>query len=392
MKKLLFLLPVLALAFGGYWLLRDQSPDVTYRTAAVDRGPIVSVVAATGTLNAVTTVEVGTQVSGTIYRLHADFNSPVSRGQAIAEIDPALFQAQLQQADGNHLSAQANVERARVTLLDAERSLARMQSLLEQGFISRSEFEAAETAHLSARASLQAAEASLVQTRGALLQARTNLQYTVIRSPVDGVVISRTIDVGQTVAASFQTPTLFTIAQDLTRMQIDTSVDEADIGLVRVGLPVIFTVDAWQGQSFAGEVTQIRYAPIINQNVVTYNVVITVANPEQKLLPGMTANVAIEIERRDDALRVPAVALRFRPRTPGEEAMPRNRPASPVSQVYRLGSDNRPAAVPLRTGIGDGAFVEVLDGELREGESVITSQSQTRDAGRQQTMQRGPRF
>ncbi len=391
-KLLLILIPLLALAGGGYWLLRDRAPAATYRTAAVDRGPIVSAVAATGTLNAVTTVEVGTQVSGTIYRLHADFNSPVSRGQAIAEIDPALLQAQLEQAEGNHLSAQANLERARLTLADAERQFNRLRTLLEQGFVSRSEFDTAETAHLSARASLQAAEAAVVQTRGALQQARTNLRYAVIRSPVNGVVISRNIDLGQTVAASFQTPTLFTIAEDLTRMQIDTSVDEADIGRVRVGLPVTFTVDAWPGETFTGEVAQIRYAPIVNQNVVTYNVVITVANPGLKLLPGMTANVAIEIERRDQVLRLPAAALRFRPPTEGGAPQPARRgPSAP--QVYRPGSDGAPQAVPVRTGIGDGTWVELLEGELREGDRVITGQTPTSGNGRRpQGMPMGPRF
>jgi HlyD family secretion protein len=392
-KTLWFVIPILLLAAGLAWyFLADRTPAPVWRTAVVDRGPIVAAVAATGTLNAVSTVEVGTQVSGTVYRLHADFNSPVKRGQAIAEIDPALLQAQLTQAQGNELSAQANLERARLTLLDADRSRGRMQSLLEQGFISTGEFDSAETAQLSARAALQAAEATLVQSRGALQVARTNLQYAVIRSPVNGVVISRNIDVGQTVAASFQTPTLFTIAEDLTRMQIDTSVDEADIGRVRVGLPATFTVDAWPGEIFPGEVAQIRYAPIVNQNVVTYNVVITVANPEQKLLPGMTANVAVETERRDDVLRLPAAALRFRPRPTADEAPAPGRRSSGRPQVYRPASDGSAAAVPVRTGISDGTLVELLEGELREGERVITGQQPTGGNARPTSMPRGPRL
>jgi HlyD family secretion protein len=393
MKKTLWLvIPILLLAGGLAWyFLANRTPAPVWRTAVVDRGPIVAAVAATGTLNAVATVEVGTQVSGTVYRLHVDFNSPVQRGQAIAEIDPALLQAQLTQAQGNELSAQANLERARLTLLDAERSLGRMRSLLEQGFISAGEFDSAEIAQLSARAALQAAEATLVQSRGALQVARTNLQYAIIRSPVNGVVISRAIDVGQTVAASFQTPTLFTIAEDLTRMQIDTSVDEADIGRVRVALPVIFTVDAWPGETFTGEVAQIRYAPIVNQNVVTYNVVITVANPEQKLLPGMTANVAIETQRREDVLRLPTAALRFRPRLGEEAPVPARRgPASP--QVYRPAADGSATAVPVRTGISDGTLVELLDGELHEGEQVIIGQQPTGGSARPTAMPRGPRF
>jgi HlyD family secretion protein len=231
-----------------------------------------------------------------------------------------------------------------------------------------------------------------VQSRGALQVARTNLQQAIIRSPVDGVVISRNIDVGQTVAASFQTPTLFTIAEDLTRMQIDTSVDEADIGRVRVALPVTFSVDAWPGESFAGEVAQIRYAPIVNQNVVTYNVVITVANPELKLLPGMTANVAIETERREDVLRLPAAALRFRPRLATDEASPpmRRGPTSP--QVYRPAADGAALAVPVRTGISDGTLVELLEGELAAGEQVIVGQQPTGGGIRPTAMPRGPRL
>ncbi len=286
MKKfLLILIPIVVLA-GLALQLRNRSPETSYRTAAVDRGLIVSAVAATGTLNAVSMVQVGTQVSGTIYRLQADFNTPVTRNQIIAEIDPALFQAQLEQAEGNHLSSRANLEKARVATRDAARNLQRFSDLVARGFVSRSEFDTAETTYLAAQAAERAAEASVVQTRGSLQQARTNLQHAVIRSPVDGVVINRNVDVGQTVAASFQTPTLFTIAEDLTRMQIETSVDEADIGRVRVGLTATFTVDAWPGETFRGRVTQVRLAPVINQNVVTYNVVVTVANPEKKLFPG----------------------------------------------------------------------------------------------------------
>ncbi|MBE0599397.1 MAG: efflux RND transporter periplasmic adaptor subunit [Desulfuromonadales bacterium] len=390
MKKFFWLLiPVLALTATATWLLRDRAPQVSYRTDAVDRGPIVSAVAATGTLNAVTTVQVGTQVSGTIFRLHVDFNSPVKRGQVIAEIDPALLKGQFEQAEGSHLSAQANLERARLATIEAERNLERFRQLLAQGFISRGEFDSAETAQLSALAAERAAEASLMQTRGSLAQARTNLQQAVIRSPVDGVVISRDIDIGQTVAASCQTPTLFTIAEDLTRMQINISVDEADIGRVRVGLPVTFTVDAWPGELFRGEVSQVRYAPIVNQNVVTYTVVATVANPEQKLFPGMTADVSIEEQHRAEVLRLPAAALRFRPQLPGEsQAQPARRPPG-KAQVYRLGADGEPVAVAVRTGVGDGTLVELLEGGLREGDRVITGQAAPRQARPSQQMPRG---
>ncbi len=389
-KLLLFLLPILALAGGAYWLLRERTPDTSYRAAAIDRGPIISAVAATGTVSAVTTVKVGTQVSGTIQRLHADFNTPVRRGQVIAEIDPELLQAQREQAEGNHLSARANLEKARIATLDAERNLQRYRNLLAQGFISRGEFDTAETALLGATAAEQAAAATVAQSRGSLQQARTNLEHATIRSPVNGVIISRDIDVGQTVAASFQTPTLFTIAEDLTRMQIATSIDEADIGRVKVGLPATFTVNAWAGETFRGEVSQIRYAPVVNQNVVTYNVIVTVANPEKKLFPGMTANVSIEADRRDDVLRLPSAALRFRPKNSEREATPTRRAAP--SQVYLLDAKGAPVPVTVRTGIGDGTFVELLEGELREGDQVVTSQTQPKETTPPSGMSRGPRF
>ncbi len=391
-KLLLILLPLLALAAGAFFLLRGGNAETAYRTAAVERGDIVSAVTATGTLNAVTTVEVGTQVSGTIYKLHVDFNSPVKKDQVLAEIDPALFRAQFEQAQGNRQSALANREKARVALLDADRSLERYRNLIAGGVISRSEFDTVETAQLSAVAALQAADAEVLRSEGALLQARTNLRYTVIRSPVDGVVISRAVDVGQTVAASFQTPTLFTIAEDLTRMQIDTSVDEADIGRVSVGLPVTFTVDAWPAQTFRGEVAQIRYAPILTQNVVTYNVVITVANPELKLLPGMTANVSIEVERREKVLRLPAAALRFRPRVTGEQGSPPPRRGTPGEQVYRLGPKKEPLPLPVRTGIGDGSWVELLEGDLKEGDLLITGQTAAAGQNSGRSGPSGPRF
>ncbi|MFA5515274.1 MAG: efflux RND transporter periplasmic adaptor subunit [Desulfuromonadales bacterium] len=392
MKKLIVVsLPLLLSIAIGVWLLGGRAPQASYRTAALTRGPIVSTVAATGTVSAVKTVQVGTQVSGTISRLHVDFNSPVERGQVIAEIDPALLQAQLQQAEGNQLSARANLEKARIATLDAERNLERYRNLLARGFVSRSEFDAADIAQRAAQAAEQGAAAALLQTQGGLRQARTNLEHATIRSPVDGVVISRNIDVGQTVAASFQTPTLFTIAEDLTRMQIETNIDEADIGRVRVGLPAAFTVDAWAGEEFRGEVSQIRYAPVVNQNVVTYTVVITVANPQKKLFPGMTANVAIEAERRDDVLRLPAAALRFRPKT--DEAAPKPaRPAALRPQVYISGLDGQPTPVVVRTGIGDGSFVEMLEGELREGDNLIIGQSLPADGKGKPRTSRGPRF
>ena len=285
-----------------------------YKTAKVERGDIVSTVSATGNLAAVVTVQVGTQVSGTIQKLFVDFNSPVKKGQTIAQIDPALFSAQVQQTRGNYLNAQANLQKAKADLADAKRTLERNRQLVKDGIIAQSDFDTAETKYEQAAATVKATEGSIIQTRGAYSQAQTNLNYATIKSPVDGIVVSRNVDVGQTVAASFQTPTLFTIAQDLTKMEIDTSVDEADISRISVGQPVSFTVDSYPETRFTGKVVQIRNAPIITQNVVTYIVVIGVDNKELKLKPGMTANVSIETARKENVLKIPSAALSFKPK------------------------------------------------------------------------------
>jgi RND family efflux transporter, MFP subunit len=277
------------------------------------RGEIVSSVTATGTVNAVTTVLVGTQVSGTIKTLYVDFNSPVKKNQLIAQIDPATFEAQVEQAKANLFSAKANLDKSEATVIDAKRTMERNRELVSENLIAQSDFDTAETNYETAKASVSAAKAQIAQTEASLKFAETNLQYSRILSPVDGVVISRSVDVGQTVAASFQTPTLFTIAQDLTKMQIDTNVDEADIGKVSVGQKVDFTVDAYPEITFKGTVWQIRNAPIIVQNVVTYDVVIKVDNPELKLKPGMTANVSIITSFKKDILKIPNAALRFMP-------------------------------------------------------------------------------
>lgn len=392
MKKLVISLIVAVVALGtGLWFWLGRTAAVSYRFAKIERGAIVSAISATGTVNAVTTVLVGSQVSGTIQKLHVDYNSRVKKGQAIAEIDPALFVAQVEQARGNWQSAQANVLKGKVTLADAKRTLERNRQLLSQGILAQSDFDTAQTAYDAALAGLKAAEASVTQTRGALMQAETNLKNSVIRSPVDGVVISRSIDVGQTVAASFQTPTLFSIAQDLTKMQIDTSVDESDISRARLGQPVSFTVDAYPNRTFTGNVTQIRSAPITVQNVVTYVVVVQVDNREQLLKPGMTANVSIETGRKENVLKLPSAALRFRPRSSGDKdkpkagaAMPQPKGAMPSGakktaaeqsgqKVFVL-KEGKPSAVKLQTGMSDTAYVEISDSPLKEGDEVIVEQ------------------
>lgn len=348
-RSLAVLLAVLAAACA--------SEGPSYRTEPVTRGDVQQTVTATGTVNPVTTVQVGTQVSGTIKALYADFNARVTKGQIIAQIDPAFYETQLAQA-------QANTDRAAAALRDAERILTQNRALLARNLIAKNEYDAAETGYDSAKA-------QLAQAKAALQSAATNLSYTKIYSPVDGVVISRSVDVGQTVAASFQTPTLFLIAQDLTKMQIDTNVAESDIGAVMLGQDVEFTVDAYPDAPFKGKVWQKRQAPITVQNVVTYNVVVQVGNKDLKLMPGMTANVAIIITTKQGVLKVPNAALRFRMTdrpagAAGGES--KNEKKGPAVWVLENKAPKRIAVVP---GISDGIVTEVLSGELKEGQQVI---------------------
>jgi HlyD family secretion protein len=425
------ILVLLALGVGGFFYFK-QPPKPQFKTLKVERGSIVSTVSATGTLNAVVTVQVGTQVSGTISKLYVDFNSQVKKGQPIAQIDPALFASAVEQSRGNTLNAEANLAKARVTLADAKRTLGRNTQLLSQGIIAQSDLDASQTAYDSALTGIKAAEAMLMQNRGALKQAQTNLQYATIRSPVDGTVVSRAIDVGQTVAASFQTPTLFTIAQDLTKMEIDTSVDESDISRLKVGQPTSFTVDAYPELQFTGTVIQIRNAPVVTQNVVTYVAVIGVDNKEMKLKPGMTANVSVQTQKKDDVLKIPSAALRFKPKSGKDEkearggaggagsaagraagggagkgagagagsargAGPRGGDAKggarkgPSQKVYLLKADGTPLPVTVTTGISDGGFVELAAGELKENDELIVEQVvQGKNPGMKSPM--GPRF
>ncbi len=370
-----------------------KGDGVTYRTEPITRGPLRETVTATGTVNAVTTVLVGTQVSGTIKKLFVDFNSRVKKGQIIAQIDPSTFEAQVQQARANLLAAQAGLEKAKAALVDAQRTYERNKDLFARNLVPRSDLDTAETNRDTDKAGVAAAKAQIEQTRAALAYAQQNLGYTKILSPVDGVVISRNVDVGQTVAASFQTPTLFTIAQDLTKMQIDTNVAEADIGVVTVGQDVEFTVDAYPDVTFRGKVWQIRKAPITVQNVVTYDVVIQVNNEDLKLLPGMTANVSIIVARRQDAIRIPNAALRFR--MPEQHQAKGKNPAGekrahrgPMIWILEQG---KPKGVPVELGISDGMNTEAVSGDLKEGEQAITDMSGAGN-NRGGEQQRGPRM
>ncbi len=373
MKKIVVGILVLAfLAAGATWLYRSgNSKAPPFRTARVEQGDVTQSVSATGNLNAVTTVQVGSQVSGTIRKIFVDFNSPVKKGQPIAEIDTSLFQANVVQARGGLDSAKANLEKAKVTATNSLRTLRRNKELLKDGFVAQADVDSAQTDYDSSVSQITAAEAQVEQAKGALSVAETNLGYTTIYSPVNGTVVSRNVDVGQTVASSFQTPTLFTIAQDLTKMQIDTNVDEADIGNTKEGQAANFTVDAYPEKTFTGKVTQVRNSPIITQNVVTYDVVIAVDNKEMLLKPGMTANVSILTRTVKDTLKIPNAALRYRPAGKGK---PEGKKEAAGPRVYIVGPDGTAQAVPVKLGITDGNFTQLVEGNLKAGDALITEE------------------
>ncbi|MGQ9496164.1 MAG: efflux RND transporter periplasmic adaptor subunit [Thermoanaerobaculaceae bacterium] len=371
-----------------------------YLTAPVTRGTVVQSVATTGTLEALTTVKVGSQVSGIIAEIHADFNDRVKKGQVLAVLDPTPFLAAVNQT-------KAQLERARIQALDAEAKYKRQQALFQAQLVSEDQLE-------SARAAYHQAMAQVTELEAALERAETNLRYSVIRSPIDGVVVSRDYDVGQTVAASFQAPTLFTIAEDLTRMRLNCDVSEADIGQVKEGQLVLFSVDAYPEKEFTGRVTQIRLSPKVANNVVTYPVVVEVENKDGSLLPGMTAEVNIQVARAEAVLRLPAAALRFRPELLGLEEAAGNgrreregsgqggrqtvasgqgpgegkaaeRSQRPWATVYLPGQNPRD---PLKTarflpGLTDGRYVEIREGDLQEGDLVIVglATAKSQDAG-----------
>ncbi len=362
---------VIVIGIALYLALGRKSNEPQFRTEKMTKGDIVSIVTATGTVNAVVNVLVGTQVSGTIKTLHADFNSKVKKGQLIAQIDPALFEAQVDQARANVVTAKANLAKSQVAVVDTRRTLERNRELFAKNLIARSDLDTAETNYDSAVAQVNANKALVEQAAAALRTAETNLRYTRILSPVDGIVVSRNVDVGQTVAASFQTPTLFTIAQDLTKMQIDSSVAEADVGKMKVGQPVEFTVDAYPDSPFHGSVSEIRNAPITVQNVVTYDVVIKVDNPELKLKPGMTANVSIIISSKQGVVRIPNAALRFKPsdkRQKTDQARGEKKDRGPGVWIVE---NNKPKRIGVTTGISDGTYTELVSGDLKEGQELI---------------------
>lgn len=399
-------------ALGGlvwFLFLREDEPEsalAKYETTKVDRGQIVAKVTATGTLSALVTVQVGSQVSGRVQALFVDFNDPVTKGQVIAKVDPRMFESQIEQARANDIAARGNLERAQAQAAEAERQLARTESLAAQKLVSEADLDAARANAAVARATARATEGQVAQGRASLRQAELNLNYATIVSPIDGIVVSRAVDVGQTVAASFQAPVLFTLAEDLRKMQVNTSVAEADVGKLRAGMAASFLVDAYPGKRFKGAVRQIRNAPQNVQNVVTYDAVIDVENPDLELRPGMTANVTFTVAERENVLRVPNAALRFRApadmlgaaggkrgaRRGAGGGEPASEPGSgpPTAPPERVEDDptvrtvwvlrgEKPESTRVRAGLTDGLFTELLEltpgtpPSLAENDVLITN-------------------
>jgi HlyD family secretion protein len=379
---LLFVIAAIAAAVAFYLRRDGKTAQDKYRTEAVDRGVVAATVTATGTISAVTTVQVGSQVSGIIQSLHADYNSPVKKGQLLATLDPTPFQTQVEQR-------QADLLQAQVQMRNAEIQFNRSERLLEEKLTPESD-------HDAAKANYDGSKAQVAQAEAALRQTQTNLSYTRIFSPIDGVVVARQYDIGQTVAASFQAPTLFTIAEDLTKMQVQADVDQSDISRVATGQSARFTVDAYPEENFVGRISQIRLNATQNQNVITYPVIIDVPNPDGKLKPKMTADVTIEVSKVTDVLRVPNAALRFKPIETGRgggngvaakaalegtaarggaraaaDALASGQRGSGRHQVvYVVGVGDELKAVTVKTGITDGRFTAVTEGDLKPGDKV----------------------
>jgi HlyD family secretion protein len=385
----LALVVVAAGAGYAYWTRNQGDGGGGYVTEAVARGSITSVVTATGTVNPVTSVQVGTYVSGPIRAIYADYNSPVKKGQLVAKIDPAPFQVKVAAAEANLANARAQVDKDRADLALKKLTFERNRELLAKDLIAQNDLDTAKSNFDQATAQLALAQAGVQQAEASRDEARINLAYTDITSPVDGVVVSRNVDVGQTVAASFQTPTLFLIAQDLTKMQVDANVSESDIGEVRSEQAASFSVDAYPGRQFHGSVKQVRNSPLNIQNVVTYDVVIAVDNPDLALKPGMTATVAITTAERDNVLRIPVRALRFNPerKSDSAEQTPAARPTGKrAPAVWVLQPDGTVRKVDVQLGVTNDQYAELTSDSVHEGEQLaVAFQKRQERAAAQQT-------
>jgi len=420
---------------------RNKNNSLRYKKEAVSRGDIEALVVTTGTLNPVTIVDIGTQVSGKIAKLYVDFNSQVKEGQVIAELDQSQFMTRVNQNEANYQSARASLEKAKVNLENEKKKYDRSLNLFKKDLISFEEKESIETQYLSAKADIQSAEARLEQAKSQLNSSKVELTYTIIKSPIDGIVISRNINVGQTVAASFQAPVLFQIANDLSKMQVECSVDEADIGKVKEGQKVRFTVDAFPDENFTGKVSQVRYSPEIVQNVVTYTTIVELSNPEIKLRPGMTATVSVVTGEAKNVLRVSNSTLRFNPSLSPEEMkeimasmrqemrekrtgssqagtssserdfhrQDAQRPRSGQQAAGRRGfgmqgaqmkqfalvwiedENGKLKLVFIKKGVTDNTYTEIVEGDLKEGQLVITGEAsgqESSSSGRSSSMRR----
>lgn len=429
------IIAVIAGVVLGFTLLKNDKSNLDlYKKEKITKGNVEALVVTTGTLNPVTIVDVGSQVSGKINKLNVDFNSQVKAGQIIVELDQELFLTRVQQNEANYNSSVASLEKSKVTLDNTKKRLDRSKALFEKDLLSFEEMDQAEVAYWNAQADLKSAEARLEQAKSQLDSSEVDLAYTIIKSPIDGVVINRNVNAGQTVAASFQAPVLFQIANDLTKMQVECSVDEADIGRVKEGQKVRFTVDAFPNDNFQGIVSQVRYSPKVTQNVVTYTTIVEVENPELKLMPGMTATISIVTGEANNVLLVPNAALRFTPDLSqdelkkifaemrqsmggGQEGAPSKKPRDsqsgqrPAGQEFggersgMMGQGGQPGSrgmqiprvwiedengklrmVFIRTGVTDNTLSEIISGDLKEEQEVLTGQSltnnQRRDFGR----------
>jgi HlyD family secretion protein len=393
---------VIGLGGIGWWQIGDRDKEPPYVTTPAQKATVTQVVSSTGTLQAVVTVQVGSQVSGTIEKLFADFNTKVKAGQIVAQLNQDKFRAAEDQARANLLAAQSNIEKSKVSVADTLRTLERNRELRKKDLMAQSDLDAAQAAYDAALAQVEVNRAQAAQAQASLKQSTVDLNNTVIRSPVDGLVISRNVDVGQTVAASLQAPTLFTIANELARMEVHTNVDEADVGNVKEGQDVTFTVDAFPSRRFTGRVHQVRNAPIVVQNVVTYVAVVRIDNKELLLKPGMTANVQFLVSRKEDVLTIPNMALRFKPPEEKEEAQEllrreQTRTAPKVGErrtsrqsvaggggaagrgtrrvrIYVLRED-KAQPIEVQLGITDGSKTEVTSADLKENDSVIIGMS-----------------
>ena len=380
MKKIIISICILLLIATPFVFRKQQNGKVEYLSEPIQARTITQIVEATGTIEPINTVSIGSQVSGRIEEIFVDFNSVVEKGQQLAQIDTSLFSAQLQQAEANINNAQATLARNQALLEYDTKTYHRYKNLYDRNLVSKNDLDSAESAYKSDLAQVASAKAQIMQAQANYATASANMGYTKIVSPVKGIVISKEVEVGQTVAASFQTPTLFTVAEDLTKMRIETSVSEADIGKVKEGQDVEYTLDGYPDSIFYGKVTQVRLSPVTESNVVTYTVIIEVENDEGKLMPGMTANVSIITGKKENILTVPNVALKF--------TIADNKQKYDKKGIW-IDKKGKPVRVNIETGVSDDSYSEIISDEIKEGDVVYV---RNLAGGKKQQQMRVPRL